>query len=103
MRRSASPERRGALLIRGPFALAGFVGPGSAAHREERCTASGTRSSRQICPHPCKNVAKHFRGQHPRIGVVTGAVIAVIKLADAGLMDRAMRERRCGAANTQRL
>jgi hypothetical protein len=32
----------GALLIRGPWLQK--VGPGSAVHREERCTASGTRA-----------------------------------------------------------
>ena len=38
--RSAPPLRRGALQSRGPSCK---VGPGSAAQREERCTASGTR------------------------------------------------------------
>jgi hypothetical protein len=52
--RRASPDavessrrrlRRGAPLIRGPSGLAiGTVGSGSAAHREERCAAFGTRS-----------------------------------------------------------
>jgi hypothetical protein len=34
-----------ALLIRGPQLRSESVGPGSAVHREERCTASGTRKS----------------------------------------------------------
>src|SRR5713101_1327966 len=36
--------RRGALLIRVHCALRIALGPGSAVHREERCTASGTRN-----------------------------------------------------------
>jgi hypothetical protein len=35
----------GALLIRGPWLRAANLGPGSAVHREVRCTASGTRDA----------------------------------------------------------
>src|SRR3979411_3056473 len=35
--------------------------------------------SPQIRAHPCEHVAEHFRGQHPRIGIVTRAMIAVVK------------------------
>jgi len=42
--RSAPLLRRGALLSRGPCGGVGAVGPGSAEQREERCTASGTRT-----------------------------------------------------------
>jgi hypothetical protein len=44
MLRSAPLLRRGALLIRGRNEGSARNGPGSAVHREERCTASGTRS-----------------------------------------------------------
>ena len=37
--------RSGALLIRGPLCTRIALGPGSAVHREERCTASGTRDA----------------------------------------------------------
>jgi hypothetical protein len=40
--RIAFRDSGGALLIRGPWLQK--VGPGSAVHREERCTASGTRA-----------------------------------------------------------
>ena len=45
MLRSTPLLRRGALLIRGLWLRDGNVGPGSAAQRQARCTASGTRCS----------------------------------------------------------
>ena len=45
MLRSTPRLRRGALLIRCPLAAGAVLGPGSAEQREERCTASGTRTS----------------------------------------------------------
>jgi hypothetical protein len=51
MLRSAPHLRRGALLVRGPsLSRTQSVGPGSAEHREERCTASGTRSLSYFAP-----------------------------------------------------
>src|SRR5882724_3567941 len=45
MPRSTPLLRRGALLIRGLWLRDENVGPGSAAQRQARCTASGTRCS----------------------------------------------------------
>src|SRR5258708_6881046 len=44
MLRNAPLLRRGVLLIRGPAQKNESVGPGSAARRKMRCTASGTRA-----------------------------------------------------------
>src|SRR5712671_5855534 len=43
--RASSTRYGGALLIRGPSWTPYHLGPGSAVHREERCTASGTREA----------------------------------------------------------
>src|ERR1700738_3671573 len=50
-----------------------------------------------------KYAAKHLWRQHPRIGVVARAVIAVVKFGGAGLMHRAMRKRRRCGPQAQRL
>src|SRR5882757_9100390 len=81
-----------------------------------RCEDGGYAS---LCPHPTaaaveisliqirlhlrEHAAEHVRRQHPRIGVVAGAVVAVVKLYRTGLMDRAMPEWRCGIAHAERL
>ena len=43
--RASSTRHGGALLIRGPLCTRIALGPGSAVHREERRTASGTRDA----------------------------------------------------------
>ena len=50
-----------------------------------------------------KHAAEHVRRQDPGVGVVTRAMIAVVKFHVAGLVDRAVRERRRGAAQAERL
>ena len=55
----------------------------------------------QIRAHLGKHPAKHLRRQHPRVGVVARAMIAVVELQRAGLMDRTMSKRRCGGAKRQ--
>src|SRR5450631_2971521 len=50
-----------------------------------------------------KYVAKHLWRQHARIGVVARAVIAVVKFGGADLMHGAMRKRRRGGPQAQRL
>src|ERR1700676_104727 len=57
----------------------------------------------QLRPYPSEHVAEHLWRQHPRIGVVTRAMIAVVKVYRAGSMHRAMRERCGGAAKLQHL
>src|SRR5260370_32701601 len=59
--------------------------------------------SPQIRSYLRKYAAKHLWRQHPRIGVVARAVIAVVKFGDASLMHRAMRKRRRGGPQAQRL
>src|SRR5436305_13539135 len=48
----------------------------------------------QISPHLRKHVTKHFRREHPRVGVVTRAMIADVKLQGASLVHSRVRERR---------
>ena len=49
------------------------------ARRAKRASLRTLRHLTQICAHLRKNAAKHLRRQHPRIGIVPRAVIAVVK------------------------
>ena len=57
----------------------------------------------QISPHLREHVAEHLRCQHTGVGVVTRAVIAVVKLQCAGPMHRAVGERRVRGFEPDRL
>src|ERR1700681_1332370 len=59
--------------------------------------------SAQLRSHLFEYAAKHLWRQHPRIGVVARAVIAVVKFGGAGLMHCAMGKRRRGGPQAQRL
>ena len=57
----------------------------------------------QIRAHFRKHAAEHVGGQHPRVGVVARAMIAVVKLQGAGLMHGTVHKRRRSSAQAQRL
>ena len=78
-----------------PKSLASMVGTLRFAHP--------TNLRFKIFPHFRKHVAKHLRRQHPRVGVVARAMIGVVEPETAGLVHRAVRERRRGIAQAQRL
>src|SRR5450432_4928070 len=63
--------RSDALLVRGPYLHNESVGPGSAAQREERCTASGTRVQRSTKPYTAGltpgSAVTRSRNRAPRI------------------------------------
>src|SRR5882724_10197278 len=104
MLRSAPLLRRGALLIRGPFFLAwGWVPALQSSVKNAAPRPGHGQTLRQLRPYPCEHVAKHLRRQYPRIGVVTRAMVAVVKFYSARLMHRAVRKRCCGVAQAEYL
>ena len=68
-----------------------------------KCAYDRDPTIRQIRLHLREHAAKHLRRQHPRVGVVARAMIAVVQLQRAGLMHRAVRKRRRGGAKAQHL